>query len=314
MTEGRSIIGGFMNSDSNQDMKPFEIELLDSLVENSLFDEALSFLDRMTKKYHDKSLMFKKGKVLYLQGHFKEAVEALTSVIAEDTDHWESYELLGEIYRIWNQPDVSENYYFKATSLNPRAIQSWLGRGKLALQRGEYQVAVLSFETYLRINREDIEVWRLLAQSYKEMENFLSAIDAYNSAIEIDPINQELYEELGDLYDFMGHPDFAKEKYLQALQVEERTRKDTRSLYNKLSRLYLAEGDIQKTFNLCNELLTLFKDDDEALFLSGQALIRMGQRYEGTQRIKKAFEISNKSEYREYLNKLDNELYGQKYL
>ena len=302
-----------MGLDSGQDKKPFEMELLESLIENSLFDEALSFLERMIERYDDKSLVFKKSKVLYLQGQFDEAIEDLTSIIAEDTDHWESYELLGEIYRIKNQPDVSENYYFKATSLNPRATQSWLGRGKLALQRGEYQVAVLSFETFLRAKHDEIEVWRLLAQSYKEMENFLSAIDALNEAIEIDPTNQELYEELGDLYEFMGHSDVAKEKYLQALQVEERMREVNKNLYNKLSRLYLKEGDIQKTFNMCNELLTLVKDDDEALFLSGKALVKMGQRYEGTIRIKRAIEISDKNEYKEYLNKLDNELYGPKY-
>jgi len=302
-----------MGLESGQDMKPFEMELLESLIENSLLDEALSFLERMIEKYQDNNLVFKKSKVLYLQGQFNEAIEELTSIIAEDTDHWETYELLGEIYRIQNQPDVSENYYFKATSLNPRAIQSWLGRGKLALQRGEYQVAVLSFETFLRIKREDTSVWQLLAQSYKEMENYLSAIDAYNSAIEIEPVNQELYEELGDLYEHMGRADIAKEKYLQALQVEEKTREVNRSLYNKLSRLFLKDGDIQKTFNMCNELLTLVKDDDEALFLSGQALVRMGQRYEGIVRIKRAIKIADKSEYRDYLSKLDDETYGPKY-
>lgn len=302
-----------MGLDSGQDMKPFELELLESLIDNSLYDEALSFLERMISKYEDMNLLFTKSKLLYLQGNFDEAIENLTSIIAEDTDHWESYELLGEIYRIKNQPDVSENYYFKATSLNPRATQSWLGRGKLALQRGEYQVAVLSFETFLRSKKEDVEVWTLLAQSYKEMENYLSAIDAYNEAIEIEPTNQELYEELGDLYMYMGRSDIAKEKYHQALQVEEKTREINQNLYNKLSRIYLGEGEIQKAFNMCNELLTLAKDNDEALFLSGKSLVRMGQRYEGIVRIKRAIEISDKLEYREYLNKLDNATYGPKY-
>ena len=302
-----------MGSDSGKNMKPFEMELLESLVENNLLDEALSFLNRMIEKYQDTELLFLRGKILYLQGQFKLAVQELTSVIASDSDHWESYELLGEIYRIWNQYEVAETYYFKATALNPRAFQSWLGRGKLALYRGEYQVAILSFETYLRIKKDDIEIWRVLARSYKEIENYLSAIDAYNEAIEIDPTNQQLYEELGDLYEYMGHPEIAKEKYLQALQVEEKTRLVNKNLYNKLSRIYLKEGDIQKTYNLCNELLTLVKDDDEALFLSGKALIKMGQRYEGTMRIKKALTVADKIEYREYLDKLDNELYGQKY-
>jgi Flp pilus assembly protein TadD len=303
-----------LGSELGEDKKKYDIELLESLIENGLYEESLSFINRSIAKYTDISLKYLKGKVYYLMGKFDESIAELSSVIAEDSDYWEAYELLGEIYRIRNQTEIAENYYFKSTSLNPRATQSWLGRGKLAMARGEFQVAVLSFETYLRTKREDIEVWKLLGRSYKELENFVSAVDAYNDAIELEPTNQELYEELGDLYLFMGHEDVAKDKYLQAMQVEEKTRPVNAKIYNKLSRLYLAEGNIQKAFNMCNELLTLSKNNDEALFLSGKALIKMGQRYEGTVRIKRALEISGKSEYKDFLNKLDNELYGPKYV
>lgn len=303
-----------MGLETGEDKKKYEIELLESLIDNSLYEEALSYITRAITKYDDVSLKYLKGKVYYLMGKFDDSITELSSVIAEDSDYWEAYELLGEIYRIRNQTEIAENYYFKSTSLNSRATQSWLGRGKLAMARGEYQVAVLSFETYLRTKREDIMVWRLLGRSYKELENFVSATDAYNEAIELEPTNQDLYEELGDLYHFMGHYDIAKEKYLQALQVEEKTRPVNASIYNKLSKLYLVEGNIQKAFNLCNELLTLSKENDEALFISGQALIKMGQKYEGTVRVKKAFEISNNQEYKDYLNKLDEELYGPKYV
>ncbi len=303
-----------MGSELGEDKKKYDIELLESLIENGLYEESLSFINRAITKYSDIGLKYLKGKVYYLMGKFDDSVTELSSVIADDSDFWEAYELLGEIYRIRNQTEIAENYYFKSTSLNPRATQSWLGRGKLAMARGEFQVAVLSFETYLRTKSENIEVWKLLGRSYKELENFVSAIDAYNDAIELEPTNQELYEELGDLYLFMGHEDVAKDKYLQAMQVEEKTRPVNADIYNKLSRLYLAEGNIQKAFNLCNELLTLSKNNDEALFISGKALIKMGQRYEGTVRVKKAFEISDKQEYKDYLNELDEELYGPKYV
>ena len=308
------IQGGSLGSEIGEDKKKYDIELLESLIDNGLYEESLSFINRSITKYADISLKYLKGKVYYLMGKFDDAITELSSVIAEDSDSWETYELLGEIFRLRNQTEIAENYYFKSTSLNPRATQSWLGRGKLAMARGEFQVAVLSFETYLRTKNEDIEVWKLLGRSYKELENFVSAVDAYNDAIELEPTNQELYEELGDLYLFMGHEDVAKDKYLQAMQVEEKTRPVNAAIYNKLSRLYLSEGNIQKAFNLCNELLTLVKDNDEALFISGKALIKMGQRYEGTVRVKKAFEISNKQEYKDYLNELDEELYGPKYV
>ena len=302
-----------MGLETGDNSKVFETELVESLIDNHLFDEALPFLDRLLKRYADPYFLYLKGKVYFLSEQYKEAIVELSAVITQDSDFWEAYELLGDTYREVDQLDQAENYYFKATSINPRATRSWLGRGKLALQKGEYQVAVLSFETYLRINRNDSNTWRLLGQSYKEMNNFLSAIDAYNEAIELDSTNQELYGELGDLYISINRSDIAKDKFLQALQVEEKTRPVSKSIYHKLARLYLNENQNQKAFNVCNELLALERDDPIAMYLSGKALVKLGQRYEGTQRVKRAYEKEEIPEIKEYLDQLDKEMYGPKY-
>ncbi|MHA1550652.1 MAG: tetratricopeptide repeat protein [Candidatus Heimdallarchaeaceae archaeon] len=294
----------------DESMKIFQIELIESLIDNQLFDEALPFLERMMKKYNDPYFIYLRGRVYYLTGKFKQTIEELTSVITMDSDFWKAYELLGETYRTTNQTELAETYYFKATSLNPQAIQSWLGRGKVALQRREFQIAVLCFETYLRDKKKDSAVWRLLARSYKELDNHTSAIDAYNEAISIDPINQLLYEELGDLYQLIGREDIAQQKYLEGLQVEEKTRPVKKELYHKLARLYLSKGDNQKAFNICNELLALLKDDSGATFLSGKALIRLGQRYDGITRIKRAIEKDPQVEYMEFLKDVDRELFS----
>ena len=294
----------------DESMKIFQIELIESLIDNQLFDEALPFLERMLKKYNDPYFIYLRGKVFYLTGKFKQTIEELTSVIAIDSDFWKAYELLGETYRSTNQTELAETYYFKSTSLNPQAIQSWLGRGKVAMQRGEFQIAVLCFETYLRNEKKNSEIWRLLASSYNKLQNHTSAIDAYNEAISIDPINQLLYEELGDLYQVIGREDLAQQKYLEGLQVEEKTRPIKKELYHKLSRLYLSKGNNQKAFNVCNELLALLKDDHEATFLSGKALIRLGQRYEGITRIKRAIDKKPQVEYKEFLKDVDRELFS----
>lgn len=294
----------------DESMKIFQIELIESLIDNQLFDEALPFLERMLKKYNDPYFIYLRGKVFYLTGKFKQTIEELTSVIAIDSDFWKAYELLGETYRSTNQTELAETYYFKSTSLNPQAIQSWLGRGKVAMQRGEFQIAVLCFETYLRNEKKNSEIWRLLASSYNKLQNHTSAIDAYNEAISIDPINQLLYEELGDLYQVIGRKDLAQKKYLEGLQVEEKTRPIKKELYHKLSRLYLSKGNNQKAFNVCNELLALLKDDHEATFLSGKALIRLGQRYEGITRIKRAIDKNPQVEYKEFLKDVDRELFS----
>ena len=298
---------GIIDDDS---LKEVQIELIESLIDNQLFDEAIPFLERMMSKYPEPYFIYLKGKIYFLTGKFKQAIGELTSVIAMDSDFWKAYELLGETYRSTNQTELAETYYFKATALNPQAVQSWLGRGKVAMHRGEFQISVLCFETYLRNKSQDAEVWGLLGHCYRELNNHSSAIDAFNEAIELEPTNQAFYEELGDIYLDLGREDLAQQKYLEGLQVEEVTRPLKKELYHKLAKLYMEEGKNQKAFNLCNELLILAKDDVEATFLSGKALIRLGQRYEGVMRIKKAIEKDPKMEYKEYLKRVDDDTYS----
>jgi hypothetical protein len=57
----------------------------------------------------------------------------------------------------------------------------------------------------------------------------------------------------------------------------------------------------------------LERDEPVAMYLSGKALVKLGQRYEGTQRVKRAYEKEQNPEFKEYLDQLDREMYGPKY-
>ncbi|MHA1516788.1 MAG: hypothetical protein ACTSPF_14770, partial [Candidatus Heimdallarchaeaceae archaeon] len=79
-----------MGLETAEDKKKYEIELLESLIDNSLYEESLSYLNRAITKYDDISLKYLKGKVYYLMGKFDDSITELTSVIAEDSDYWEA--------------------------------------------------------------------------------------------------------------------------------------------------------------------------------------------------------------------------------
>jgi len=184
-----------------------------------------------------------------------------------------------------------------------------LGKGKIAYHKGEFQTAILCFKTFVQENVERSDIWHLLAKAYKSVNNELKAIDSYNIAIDFDPLNKELYEELGDIYFELGHKDIAKEKYLQALQVEEKTRDINISLYLKVIKILLEENQNLRAFNLCNEILVFQKNNVDALFLSGVALIQMGNIPEGKKRVEEAYSIEKRDDIWDYLNSLEKEIY-----
>ena len=285
------------------------IELIEQLIEAGLYDNAIKYVERLLQENDAPALRFLKGYALYMSGRFNEAIEELTKVIVEDKKNWKAYLLLGEIYYSQNKLEQALNFLNKATILNPKAEKAWKTRGKIAYQMGDYQTAALCIETYLRLYENDSEYWRLLARCYKTLKNTNAAIDAYNMAIELDSENISLYEELGDYYLELGHAEIAKQKYKQALTVREITIETNKSLYLKLIKIYLKDKEWLAAFNLCNQILVLEKNDPEALFYSGKALIGLGNIKEGKEKIEKAYSINQKEEYAHYLKELDDQLY-----
>ncbi len=281
------------------------IELAEKMISNQLYKEALSILDKLLLNYNDPDIFYLKAKIFFLQGKFSEAIDVLMTLINIDSSYLHGYELLGECYRCLNNLELAETFYQKAISVDPKTLISWLGKGKIAYKKGDYHEAVLCFKTYLNDNVEQSEIWLLLARSYLNMNHTMEAIDAYNMAIEFDPLNVSLYEELGDLYIKLGREDIAKEKYLQALQVEEKTRDIPSSIYIKTVRILLKEGKFLKAFNLCNELLSFDPDNIDALFLSGKALVGLGNKKEGKDRVEQAYSLKKTDEYYDYLIELE---------
>lgn len=286
-----------------------ELQLVEELIKNEIFDEALAYLYKLLERQDSPQVHYLIGRVLYIKGQFQKSLEHLTTVVANEQDNWKAHELLGEIHRTLGNNDAAENFYQKATSINPQASRSWKGLGKIAMNRGEFQAAVLSFETYLKLNSDDAEVWILLGKCYFELENYTSAIDAYNVAIDLEPTNIQLYELLGDVYLRMGHPDIAKRQYQRALTVEEKTRDVNLRLYHKLIRLHLEEKEYAKAFNLCTTIESLMADTDpDTLFYAGKALVGLGNIYEGMEKVKLAYKKEQREEFMRYLSSLEDDL------
>ncbi|MHA1115893.1 MAG: tetratricopeptide repeat protein [Candidatus Heimdallarchaeaceae archaeon] len=293
------------------DDKPnLNLELAKQMMEQQLYEEALSILEKGLKENpSNKDFLWLKAKILFITGKFNETIETLSSLILLEKSNAKAYELMGETYRCLNNLEVAEEYYQKALELDSNSFVSWLGKGKIAYHKGEFQTAILCFKTFVQENVERSDIWHLLAKAYKSVNNELEAIDSYNMAIDFDPLNKELYEELGDIYFELGHKDIAKEKYLQALQVEEKTRDINISLYLKVIKILLEENQNLRAFNLCNEILVFQKNNVDALFLSGVALIQMGNIPEGKKRVEEAYSIEKRDDIWDYLNSLEKEIY-----
>ncbi|MHA1305192.1 MAG: tetratricopeptide repeat protein, partial [Candidatus Heimdallarchaeaceae archaeon] len=122
-----------------------EIELAEKMMEKQLYVEALSIIDKLLEQTDNTEILYLRAKILFLSGKFHDVIENLTTLITKDSSFWKAYELLGEAHRCLNNFEVAENFYQKATELNPKSWTSWIGRGKIAYKMGDFHQAILCF-------------------------------------------------------------------------------------------------------------------------------------------------------------------------
>jgi len=96
---------------------------------------------------------------------------------------------------------------------------------------GRYRDAIEEYEKALGYNSDLVEAYRFLGESYKNLykpgvetpdnqEKAEKALDALTKAYEFDPMNNEIIQSLGDMYDMMRNFEEAEKLFLKVLDME----------------------------------------------------------------------------------------------
>ncbi|MFH1861748.1 MAG: tetratricopeptide repeat protein [bacterium] len=114
----------------------------------------------------------------------------------------------------------AEDFYLKATTLNPNDPQYFINWAFLHINKNDHQRAIEILESAVKYHPNTVQIWSLLGNSYHQIEQDDSAIEILLHAISLDSTQVSPYVTLGIIYDTRNEFEKAEETYRKAIQLD----------------------------------------------------------------------------------------------
>lgn len=185
---------------AGQDLDPWngrwEVLKSQSLLATGKYDEAIASLQKFVSDHtYDLRARLLLREAALLNGLESEArlqQEALGYLVNERTNRYsynpDSIAAVGDIALLFQvEPKlVLENFYRRAQSYGSQPLAAFLGIGKLALSKDDFQLASKTYQEGLQVYPDNVELWYGLASSYREGDRS-KLIEHVEKALSINP-------------------------------------------------------------------------------------------------------------------------------
>jgi tetratricopeptide (TPR) repeat protein len=158
-----------------------------------------------------------------------EHMEAVARLQPSDMDTWQS---LGRLYKLNNQPDKAQEAFKKVLNVDPDSKEGLSSLAQIYFEQGDYAGAV---EQLKRIPEDDMDppLLGMLAYSYAETRDYESAVATYEKALAKDPENVELHRAYAQALMGMGNTPAARAEFEKILKADP----DDAATYIKMAEL-----------------------------------------------------------------------------
>jgi eukaryotic-like serine/threonine-protein kinase len=220
------------------------------------------------------------GEVYDAQGLRDKAIAEYqrASTLAPDDWRWPMYLGVAE-FRQGNQPEAIAQFQH-AVELDSKNPVAYYDLSIAHRQSGDLEQARKDLDQSLKLD-PTAKNYAALGSLLLFQGQFEQAAEMERKAIELDPNNYEVYEDLGAAYSWSGsNRDKALQAYRKAIELEEADHTKKREPWRvaKLADDYAAVGDRNKSLVLARQALALDPNDPTVNYKSGEAFEQLGQR------------------------------------
>ena len=147
---------------------------------------------------NDHSAYFKRGVVEYELGHDAAAVDCFQRITADNPAFGSSYFYLGNIALKNRDYPAALQHYNQAVKFCPEDHEKILGSmGHCQYQLKEYKAAWETFNSALRLDRQNPRNYIYRAWCHFQLKEYKAALKDYNQALQLDSENSLLYQQRG---------------------------------------------------------------------------------------------------------------------
>lgn len=165
-----------------------------SLEKRGRLHEALKVYEALVKvNYEFESICFK-GHVLYKLSRDQEALEAYYESLAilkeENSEVFEAYKNMGNIFVKQGDFEAAEEYYNKAYTMNSLSDVLLVNLGTLEIQRNDFEKAIYCFRKAVEVQARNDKAWVGLAMCHNQLGDSELAWGNLETALDINPGNR----------------------------------------------------------------------------------------------------------------------------
>jgi superkiller protein 3 len=167
-------------------------------------DEAQQLYGELLQKSpNDPDLRYRLGKVMLDKGELNEAGNSFRQVLQMDPNNAAAHNGLANLYYRKRMMAEAMSEYQKALQLDPNLADAHIDMGNVYFETGKYQEAATYFRRYTELEPREAAGYFLLAKAYqmqKDTTLFREGIAAAEKAVRIDPANDGAWYMLATFY------------------------------------------------------------------------------------------------------------------
>ena len=227
---------------------------------NGRYSEAEGIYDAvLALRPNEKDAYFLRGNVRLAQGNYETAKADFDK--AADMDP-RNYDRLIEIYQVldyYGHGEDGQDYLRAALEAGDKEMDKYAS-GRIYYYLGEYQNAYLDLEEARE--KGGVESYLYLGRAYEATGDYNYAVNVYNSYLEKNEGNAELYNQLGLCEMTRGEYRKALEAFQAGMQLENTTMMQTLAFNEIVAYEHL--GEYTQAYLLMGNYLNTYPDDEQA--------------------------------------------------
>src|SRR3954447_7694484 len=226
------------------------------------------------------------------EGMVRKALEQYKLISDKDPKDLDSLVMLGRLNRVLDNSVDAEAAFKKVLSVDPDNEDATTGLASLYSDRGDAKGAAQLLEKLTKKN-PTAKSYVNLANSYESMREFSLAADAYQKAIELDPIHSELRQALAQDQAMAGKFNEALTTYQQMAEAEPRQAQP----YLGMGQIYREQKQFGKAREMLNKAKELEPDNLEVRYSEVGLLEEEGRNTEAIASLKSLLDSTSKRTY-----------------
>ena len=263
--------------------------LADQLFSWGLLEEAESLVCMLLTRYPDeRELQLFLAEIYTEMDKDEEALELLIDIEEDDPYYVRACLLMADLYQMQGLDEVSERKLLKAYEKMPNEPLVQFALAELYFTTGQYQKSLPYYERIIN-NTKTIAgtiIAQRIAEAYSLLGEFEQALAYYEEAL-----NERFDAHTLFQYGFTAYQAEAYKTAITKLSELKALDREYVPLYLFLAKSYEQEGDIQQSYEIAKEGLTIDEWNKELLLYAGKIALKLGKREEALEYIEQALDI-----------------------